>query len=506
MASPFVAVTASLIDLLGEPYCHAAAEAAAVLTGVDPHVAHELARRPVEFLPDGFVARQEAMLSRVGSKVSEPAASTATGATTRKFTQATHTQFAPLSAAGMFRVGEDGRLYLITKSEHYHVPLGHSFPGWQLIECARRLGVPNATHNNTRGHITRLLEEQLVDMANAPGEEAKLDRVLNLETGSLALEAAIKLCLARFYQVQSDSPDPEFRGATPVFLVMGDSKGDLTANYHGTTITAQTLRGMWPELCQKAAQSGMYEIHTLKPNDTPTLELAFDLFSRRGTRIAGVFCELILMNYGAQVLTPSYAQALDRLCREYGVPLVVDEIQTGLWNPQLLMSREYGTSPGMVALGKGFPGGEYAASRLLLKEQWDQLPQFGALVTNGQEELASLAYLIGMRWAMANADVTAAIGDYLEKRVRELGDKHAGLVTAVHGRRHLLGIHFSDLARAKAFVHTAQGSGLDISVQTYKTSVTPAALMKLPLIATKAVVDCVIERLDRAMKESVTTQ
>ena len=70
------------------------------------------------------------------------------------------------SALGIFRVGEDGRLYLISKSEHYHTPLGHGFPGYTLLDCARQLGIPNATHNNTRGQITRLLEEELVAAVN----------------------------------------------------------------------------------------------------------------------------------------------------------------------------------------------------------------------------------------------------------------------------------------------------------------------------------------------------
>ena len=65
-----------------------------------------------------------------------------------------------------------------------------------------------------------------------------------------------------------------------------------------------------------------------------------------------------------------------------------------------------------MAVGKGFPGGEYPASRLIFSAVLDCMPQFGALVTNGQEELASLAYLITMRWAKANAQVTRAVGDY----------------------------------------------------------------------------------------------
>jgi len=37
------------------------------------------------------------------------------------------------------------------------------------------------------------------------------------------------------------------------------------------------------------------------------------------------------------------------------------------------------------------------------------MPQFGTLVTNGQAELASLAYLVTMQWATANADVARRV-------------------------------------------------------------------------------------------------
>ena len=64
----------------------------------------------------------------------------------------------------------------------------------------------------------------------------------------------------------------------------------------------------------------------------------------------------------------------------------------------------YGLNPDFVAIGKGFPGGQYPASRILLSAEMDNLNQFGALVTNGQEELASLAYLITMEYAQENAE------------------------------------------------------------------------------------------------------
>jgi hypothetical protein len=71
------------------------------------------------------------------------------------------------------------------------------------------MGIPNATHNNTRGYITRLLERELIRTVNGigkgdsaaleavlgSGERHVLNRVVNIMTGSLAVEAGIKMML-----------------------------------------------------------------------------------------------------------------------------------------------------------------------------------------------------------------------------------------------------------------------------------------------------------------------
>ena len=73
-------------------------------------------------------------------------------------------------------------------------------------------------------------------------------------------------------------------------------------------------------------------------------------------------------------------------------------------------------SPDFVSVGKGFPGGEYPASRQILSTaRMDTLDQFGALVTNGQEELASLAYLVTMEFVRANGAYIAALGRLLRE-------------------------------------------------------------------------------------------
>ena len=86
--------------------------------------------------------------------------------TTNSFKKASNQKAAPLTGVCNMRVGEDGRLYLLGKSEHYHTPLGHRFQGYKLIENAKKIGILNATHNNTRGYITRLMEREMVRTAN----------------------------------------------------------------------------------------------------------------------------------------------------------------------------------------------------------------------------------------------------------------------------------------------------------------------------------------------------
>ena len=513
--TPFKTVRLSLKDLVGREYIDAVCAARAFLGGDEMQSLKTIVSEKVDFYPSDFYERLRALLPQVGKKCCRGVKASARGATTTEFQMHSNTANAPLSGLGFFRLGEDGRLFLTSKSEHYHVSLGHGFPGYRLVEIARRLGIPNATHNNTRGHITRLLEEELVraaagiprddrstlDRLLAAKSRTALNRVLNLETGSLAAEAAIKLVLARFYQPQTDSPAPKYRGRTPVLVVIGDDQGNLQANYHGTTITAQLMRGMWPGLIAGLEKQELLLERNVRPNSLEDLESVFARYDEGKYKIAAFFHELIMMNYGARRLTETYVKRLYALCRAHDVPAVVDEIQTCVWSPELYLYREYKVHPDIVVVGKGFPGGEYAASRILFNANLDTLPQFGALVTNGQEELASLVYLITLRWAEANAEVTAAVGEYYEERLKCLAARYPGIIALIEGKRHLAGVYFHDLAAGKRFAAYLNEAGLDISVQTYKEGCPPSALTKLPLTAGYEVVDTVMESMDQALKQ-----
>ncbi len=491
---PFVPLTLSLNDLLGREYLEAVCEARAACTGAPLRVVRALARERVTMFPPAFQRRLKALLPRTGAAVCRPLRRTAAGATTAAYAEATRTDRAPLTGYGYIRIGEDGRQYFTLKSEHYHAPVGHAFPGYRLIELARQLGIPNATHNNTRGYVTRRLEEAL---ARASG----LDRVLNLETGSLAMEAALKLMLARFYAPQPSARRPAYAGRIPMLLVVGNDQGELTANYHGTTIVAQLTRGLWPDLAARLRGRRALEVRAVRPNRFEDVRAAFERYDRPPWKIAGFLHEIVMMNYGARLLSRAFLRRVYALCRARDVPCAADEIQSCLWHPDLFMVREVGLKPAMIAVGKGFPGGEYPASRLLFDSRYDALPLFGALVTNGQEELASLAYLVTMRWAQANAERTRAVGDYYFRRLEQFAQRYPEQIAGVEGSRHLAGLVFRELESARRLASVWAQAGLDISVQSYKADCPPVALTKLPLIADEAVADWVCGRLEAALRE-----
>jgi acetylornithine/succinyldiaminopimelate/putrescine aminotransferase len=517
LKTAFVPVRRSLLDLIGDEYVRAACAAEAFLSGQDGDFLMGLVTHVVDFLEVERVARWEALLPRVGEIVGTPVANTAVGTSSATFEANTKVSQAPVAGAGYFRVGENGKLYFTAKSEHYHAPLGHGFPGYELIEIARKIGIPNATHNNTRGHITRLLEERLADVVSGTDYRAKSGqargpaptmsdnlphayKVLNLETGSLAGEAAVKFILNRFYRMQEDVPAPKYDGLTPVFLVLGDDEGGAKGNYHGTTILTQCLRGMWPEMTARYESDGLFAVWAVRPNVIEDVERAFAEFEKPPYKIAAFFHEIVMMNYGARTLSKEFLQKAYALCERHDVPTVADEIQSCLWAPELFLFKEYGLQPSMALAGKGFPGGEYAASRIVFRADLDTLPQFGALITNGQQELAALAYLITMEWARANADVTRAIGDYYQERLAKLAERYPRDIKSIDGSRHMAGIMFHDLDRAKRFTAVLNETGIDISVQTYKGGCPPCALTKLPLIASAKVVDWLVDRMDAGLR------
>ncbi len=501
----------SLKDLLGAEYMDAVKSVAVEINGMDEKEADFLVNEQVEFFPDSYIERMDALAKRTGEKLVAGFKNTENGAPTDSFAKAAHSCMAPIGGFGCTRIGEDGKAYLIAKSEHYHASLGHNFPGYKLINNARKLGILNATHNNTRGYITRLAERHIVAAANGTNSDTEIDkilaskephvlnRIINLETGSLAAEAGIKMMLARFYRLDGSYTSPVYEGKIPVFLVMEDNKEGLGANYHGTTIVAQTLRGMWPEFYAKCEANELYRVVSVKKNDIADFEAKIKKYNSGKYKTAGFLHEIILMNYAGIRLTKEFLQSAHKLCRDTDTFTMVDEIQSCMWYDGMFLFRLYDLHPDFVIIGKGFPGGEYPASKVLTTAPADSLNQFGALVTNGQEELASLAYLITMEFVSENGDEVEKMGNMLEEGVRALAEKYPEILPPPEGLGHLSAIHFNSVEKAAEFTKIMNDMCVDISAQLYKPDCPPAVLLKPPVITNETVLGVILEKIEEGL-------
>lgn len=506
----------SLAGLTSPEYVAGVANACEFFGTKSRDEALKLANTEVEFYPESAQARNDELLQYVGKQVTAPSDTADNdGAATDAFRKAEDKNASPIGCWGNYRLGENGKLYLIGKSEHYHASLGHSFNGYKLIDIARQLGIPNATHNNTRGYITRLCERRIVEAANgiAPGNDAEtekilasresgvLNRVINLETGSLAVEAGVKMMLSRFYHLSPELPQPKYAGKTPVFFIMADKAGGITGNYHGTTVLTQTFRGLWGDFRDAADKAGMWKVVSVRINDIEDFKEKLEKYNSGNYKTAGFLHEIIMMNYGGIRLYREFLQQAYDLCHAYDTPCLVDEIQTGMWYDTLFLFRKYGLKPDFAVIGKGFPGGEYPASRIVTTAEYDTLNQFGALVTNGQEELASLSYLVTMRFVQENGAELSRINDMFENGLRELCVKYPDKLVTVEGLGLLAALHFKTVAEAADFTSKLHDACIDASAQLYKPDCVPAVLFKPTVITSEATVNKIITVLDGILAE-----
>lgn len=504
----------SLADLLGKEYIDSVIEANCFLGNGDRATLEEYAYGKVEFYPEEEQIKDDELLEKVGTQVIKACENENEGAPTDSYRQAFQKNAAPITGRGCYRIGEDGRLYFVGKSEHYHASLGHTFAGYKLIDHARKLGILNATHNNTRGFITRTLERELVRTANGISKEQTdkmnevlnskephvLNRVISLETGSLAVEAGIKMMLHRFRELTEKDEKSTYAERIPVFFVMADRAGGKEANYHGTTIFAQTLRGLWPTYYENAEKNGLYKVVSLKINDIDDFRSKMEEYNKPPYKTAGFMHEIVLMNYGGVLLHKDYLQQAYELCRAYDTPVMVDEIQSCMWYKELYLFRKYGLTPDFVIIGKGFSGGEYPASKIITTAEMDTLIQFGALVTNGQEELASLSYLITMQYVQENGELIEENEKLFFERLTAVAEKYSAVVKRAVGFGYLAALEFYDLETAKLFAKEINKKYIDVSAQTYKEHCPAAVLIKPPLIISTAGIDFMIRAFDEILQ------
>ena len=171
----------------------------------------------------------------------------------------------------------------------------------------------------------------------------------------------------------------------------------LSGAYHGQSLATMGLGGMpafrkwmpggvrWPNFRQipsgdayrpllgEGADSGAAAVHALEA----------DLDSSSSCQVAALIIEVVQGPNGHSVFEKEYYAGVQRVCRERGVLLIVDEIQTGLGRCGSMWASDlYDVQPDILVVGKalggGFPIGAFVTRKELIpagleSEPWHML-------------------------------------------------------------------------------------------------------------------------------------
>ncbi|WP_455273055.1 acetylornithine transaminase [Rhizobium herbae] len=313
---------------------------------------------------------------------------------------------------GVWLIAEDGTRYLDFAAGVAVNSLGHAHP-----------------------HLVSALKEQadkvwhLSNLYEVPGQESLsrrlteatfADKVFFTNSGAEALECAIKT--ARRYHFSKGQPEKfhiiTFEGA-----------------FHGRTLAtiaaggqAKYLEGFGPKA------PGFYQVPF---GDMAALKAAIS------EETAAILIEPIQGEGGIRTVPKEFMQELRSLCDEYGLLLILDEVQSGVGRTGKLFAHEWaGVTPDIMAVAKGIGGGFPLGACLATGEAASGMVAGTHGSTYGGNPLAM---------AVGNAVLDVILADDFLQHVRDvslvfrqglasLADRFPDVIEEIRGEGLMLGI------------------------------------------------------------------
>ena len=165
------------------------------------------------------------------------------------------------------------------------------------------------------------------------------DQAYLLNTGSEACEAAIRLA-RKWGQLHRG-------GASRIITASGSCHGRSLAAMSASDCQSNRFEPQLPGFAQ------------VPFNDLPALHAAVD------AQTVAIMLEPIQASAGVVPATEHYLKGVERLCRELGILLILDEVHTGVGRcGSLLAEQQYAVRADIIALGKGLGGGVPVAALL----------------------------------------------------------------------------------------------------------------------------------------------
>lgn len=184
--------------------------------------------------------------------------------------------------------------------------------------------------------------------AIAPGN---LNRVFFAESGSVAVEVALKMAL-QYWKNKGQSKRNKFIC--------------FSHSYHGDTVGAMSVSG-------RSAFNSAYDSLTLKhyvldiPHDEYSFAEFADTVAAIQSQVAGIIIEpLVQCAGGFKFFSPDILSEMRRICDAHGLLLIADEIATGFGRLGAMFAcEEAAITPDIMCVGKALTGGHIALAATL---------------------------------------------------------------------------------------------------------------------------------------------
>jgi len=264
--------------------------------------------------------------------------------------------------------------------------------------------------------LNQAIEKQLKDMAHVmfgglthqPAMDlaktliditpSNLQHVFFADSGSVAVETALKMAL-QYWQGQNNGQKTKFLS--------------LTHAYHGDTLGAMSVCD--PENSMHHLYKGLLPTHIFVPPNIQDLRTAF---ARHHQELAAMIVEPIVQGaggmlfYDAEVLTE-----IRKLCDEYDVLLIADEIATGFGRTGKLFACEHADiTPDILCLGKALTGGYMTLAAVLTDPKISQgIQQQGNILMHGPTFMAN-----PLACAVAKASIDLLLASDWQKRIQTI--------------------------------------------------------------------------------------
>ena len=294
----------------------------------------------------------------------------------------------PERAKGVFLWDDQGQQYLDMYGGHAVISVGHSHPHY-VARLTGQLNLIGFYSNSVRMPLQEELAEKLGKIS---GKESY--QLFLCNSGAEANENALKLASFHNGRKKVVAFEKSFHGRTSLAVAATDN----------------------PAIVAPVNETG--NIAFLPFNDEEALE---DYFKAYGSEISSVIVEGIQGVGGIRVATPSFLQAIRRLCDQYGAVFIADSVQCGYGRSGLFFSHDHaGVDADIYTLAKGMGNG-FPIGAIMIAAHIQ--PKMGMLGTTfGGNHLACAAALavleiIEAERLMENA---TAIGNYLMEALNRL--------------------------------------------------------------------------------------